>query len=386
MAQLELKNVTKRYENGLEAVSDFNLDIQDKEFIIFVGPSGCGKSTTLRMIAGLEEATDGEIWIDDKLVNYIEPKDRDLSMVFQNYALYPHMSVYDNIAFSLQVRKVPKKEIDTRVREVARILEIEELLERRAKELSGGQKQRVAIGNAIIRRPKALLMDEPLSNLDAKLRGQMRVELARLHKSLDTTIIYVTHDQTEAMTLGTRIVVMKDGKIQQVDTPKMLYENPVNRFVAGFIGSPAMNFMDGMIACEEKKLLFRSGMRLGFELTECGMGGLLSEYIGKNVTVGIRPEDIYSPAEYAATGMEEKRGFTPVNVTITARELLGAESILYFQAGGSSFSARVEPECGLKAGDQAVLYLDTRRMHFFDAGTERNIACLREAGEKRSVS
>ncbi|MBO5293054.1 MAG: ABC transporter ATP-binding protein [Lachnospiraceae bacterium] len=373
MAQLELRNVTKRYENGFEAVSNFNLDIQDKEFIIFVGPSGCGKSTTLRMIAGLEEASEGEIWIDDRLVNYVEPKDRDLSMVFQNYALYPNMTVYDNIAFSLQVRRLPKKEIDNRVREVARILEIENLLDRRPKDLSGGQKQRVAIGNAIIRRPKALLMDEPLSNLDAKLRGQMRVELAKLHERLDTTFIYVTHDQTEAMTLGTRIVVMKDGRIQQADTPKMLYEHPVNRFVAGFIGSPAMNFLEGVVCCEEKKLWLRCGARMDFELTWCSVYSVLTDYIAKTVTAGIRPEDIYLEEEYRKMGQEEQKGLKAVKVTVTARELLGAENILYFQAGENDLIAKVGPECAYRSGEEITLYFDTKRMHFFDAGIGMNV-------------
>ena len=243
MANLALRNVCKSYPNGFHAVKDFNLDIRDGEFIIFVGPSGCGKSTTLRMIAGLEDITSGELWIDDQLVNFLEPKNRDLSMVFQNYALYPHMSVYDNMAFSLKIRKMDKKEISRRVHEAARLLEIEHLLDRKPGALSGGQKQRVAIGSVIVRQPKAYLMDEPLSNLDAKLRTQMRVELSRIHSRLNATIIYVTHDQVEAMTLGTRIVVMKAGVIQQVAAPSDLYQNPVHQFVAGFIGSPAINFI-----------------------------------------------------------------------------------------------------------------------------------------------
>ena len=244
MSSLQLKNIYKIYPNGFNAVKDFNLDIQDKEFIIFVGPSGCGKSTTLRMIAGLEDISSGELWIGDKMVNDIEPKDRDIAMVFQNYALYPHMSVYDNMAFGLKLRKVPKEKIDKQVHEAAKILEIEHLLDRKPKALSGGQRQRVAMGRAIVREPKVFLMDEPLSNLDAKLRVQMRVEISKLHQRLQTTIIYVTHDQTEAMTLGTRIVVMKDGIIQQVDTPQNLYDHPTNLFVAGFMGMPPMNFID----------------------------------------------------------------------------------------------------------------------------------------------
>lgn len=253
MSEIALRNVCKQFDSEHYGVKDFNLDIHDKEFVIFVGPSGCGKSTTLRLIAGLEEITDGELWIDGKLCNYLEPKERDMSMVFQNYALYPNMTVYGNIAYSLKIRKVPKKEIDQKVRQVAKILEIDSLLDRKPVALSGGQKQRVAIGAAIIRQPKAFLMDEPLSNLDAKLRAQMRVELQKLHKELDTTIIYVTHDQTEAMTLGTKIVVMRDGLIQQVDTPQSIYDNPINKFVAGFVGSPSMNFIACDVYAEREK-------------------------------------------------------------------------------------------------------------------------------------
>lgn len=254
MSEIALRNVCKQFDSEHYGVKDFNLDIHDKEFVIFVGPSGCGKSTTLRLIAGLEEITDGELWIDGKLCNYLEPKERDMSMVFQNYALYPNMTVYGNIAYSLKIRKVPKKEIDQKVRQVAKILEIDSLLDRKPVALSGGQKQRVAIGAAIIRQPKAFLMDEPLSNLDAKLRAQMRVELQKLHKELDTTIIYVTHDQTEAMTLGTKIVVMRDGLIQQVDTPQSIYDNPINKFVAGFVGSPSMNFIACDVYAERERL------------------------------------------------------------------------------------------------------------------------------------
>ena len=265
MASLSLKNICKKYPNGFEAVKDFNLEIADKEFIIFVGPSGCGKSTTLRMIAGLEDITSGELKIGDKVVNDVEPKDRDIAMVFQNYALYPHMTVYDNMAFGLKLRKVPKDEIDKQVREAARILDLSALLDRKPKALSGGQRQRVAMGRAIVRNPKVFLMDEPLSNLDAKLRVQMRIEIAKLHQRLDATIIYVTHDQTEAMTLGTRIVVMKDGVIQQVDTPQNLYDKPQNLFVAGFMGSPQMNFLDAKVEVkgDQVNLLF-AGQTLRF--------------------------------------------------------------------------------------------------------------------------
>ncbi|MBQ4382857.1 MAG: sn-glycerol-3-phosphate ABC transporter ATP-binding protein UgpC, partial [Firmicutes bacterium] len=293
MSSLQLKNIKKTYSNGITAVNDFNLDIADQEFIIFVGPSGCGKSTTLRMIAGLEEITEGELYIDDKLVNDVAPKDRDIAMVFQNYALYPHMTVYDNMAFGLKLRKVPKKEIETRVKEAARILEIEHLLDRKPKALSGGQRQRVAMGRAIVRSPKVFLMDEPLSNLDAKLRVQMRIEIAKLHMSLGTTIIYVTHDQTEAMTLGTRIVVLKDGVIQQVDTPQNLYEKPQNLFVAGFMGSPQMNFLDATVkVVGDVANLEVDGKSIPLppakskKLIEGG-------YDGKTVTFGIRPEDVY---------------------------------------------------------------------------------------------
>ena len=291
MASLLLKNVTKKYPNGFVAVKEFNLEIKDKEFIIFVGPSGCGKSTTLRMIAGLEDISSGELYIDDKLVNDVEPKDRDIAMVFQNYALYPHMSVYDNMAFGLKLRKTPKDEIDQKVRNAARILDLEHLLDRKPKALSGGQRQRVAMGRAIVRSPKVFLMDEPLSNLDAKLRGQMRVEISKLHQRLETTIIYVTHDQTEAMTLGTRIVVMKDGVIQQVDSPQNLYDKPCNKFVAGFIGAPQMNMIDAAVGKDGSDVTLSFGGHT-VALPE-GKAKKLEEagYVGKTVTLGIRPED-----------------------------------------------------------------------------------------------
>ena len=300
MSEITLRNVCKEYDKGHFAVKDFNLDIQDKEFIIFVGPSGCGKSTTLRMIAGLEDISDGELWIDGDLCNYYEPKDRGLSMVFQNYALYPNMTVYGNLAYALKIRKVPKKEIDERVHKVAKTLEIEHLLDRKPAALSGGQKQRVAIGSAIIRKPKAFLMDEPLSNLDAKLRAQMRVELAKLHEELETTIIYVTHDQTEAMTLGTRIVVMKDGVVQQVEAPIQLYNNPANLFVAGFIGSPSMNFFDAYVGEEEGKVVvYLGGSELGKKVFLRGEKAEVARQreMNKKVVLGIRPEDVYDYKE-----------------------------------------------------------------------------------------
>ena len=290
MASLSLKNVTKKYPNGFVAVKEFNLEIADKEFIIFVGPSGCGKSTTLRMIAGLEDISSGELYIDDKLVNDVEPKDRDIAMVFQNYALYPHMSVYDNMAFGLKLRKTPKDEIDKKVHDAAKILDLEHLLDRKPKALSGGQRQRVAMGRAIVRSPKVFLMDEPLSNLDAKLRGQMRVEISKLHQRLETTIIYVTHDQTEAMTLGTRIVVMKDGIIQQVDNPQNLYDKPCNKFVAGFIGAPQMNMIDAAVGKDGSDDNLK--LRRTHGCTSEGKAKKLEEagYMGKVVTLGIRPD------------------------------------------------------------------------------------------------
>ena len=290
MASLSLKNVCKVYPNGFVAVKDFNLEIEDKEFIIFVGPSGCGKSTTLRMIAGLEEISSGELWIGDKQVNDVEPKDRDIAMVFQNYALYPHMSVYDNMAFGLKLRKVPKAEIDKQVHEAAKILDIEHLLDRKPKALSGGQRQRVAMGRAIVRKPKVFLMDEPLSNLDAKLRVQMRIEISKLHQRLQTTIIYVTHDQTEAMTLGTRIVVLKDGIIQQVDTPQNLYNAPQNVFVAGFIGSPQMNLIDAKLVKNGDDMVLMFGSN-SVKLPKT-KADKLGDYVGKTVVMGIRPEDL----------------------------------------------------------------------------------------------
>lgn len=297
MSEIALRNVCKQFDSEHYGVKDFNLDIHDKEFVIFVGPSGCGKSTTLRLIAGLEEITDGELWIDGKLCNYLEPKERDMSMVFQNYALYPNMTVYGNIAYSLKIRKVPKKEIDQKVRQVAKILEIDSLLDRKPVALSGGQKQRVAIGAAIIRQPKAFLMDEPLSNLDAKLRAQMRVELQKLHKELDTTIIYVTHDQTEAMTLGTKIVVMRDGLIQQVDTPQSIYDNPINKFVAGFVGSPSMNFIACDVYAEREKtaLIFATtGPVKKVYLTGQNAEIIREKYNGKRVDLRNPPEDTMS--------------------------------------------------------------------------------------------
>ena len=313
MADLQLKHIYKRYAGGVTAVSDFTLDIDDKEFIILVGPSGCGKSTTLRMVAGLEEISEGELYIGGRLVNDVAPKDRDIAMVFQNYALYPHMTVFENMAFGLKLRKTPKDEIKKRVTEAAKILDIEHLLDRKPKALSGGQRQRVAMGRAIVRNPKVFLMDEPLSNLDAKLRVQMRVEIAKIHKRLGATIIYVTHDQTEAMTLGTRIVVMKDGVVQQVDSPKNLYDKPVNLFVAGFMGSPQMNFIDAEVEKVGTDIKLHVGQARTYITVPAEQAKRLEEggYVGKTVVMGIRPEDIHDEESFIAKsrGLEKSKSY-----------------------------------------------------------------------------
>ena len=372
VSEITLRNVCKSYDKEHYAVKDFNLQIHDNEFVIFVGPSGCGKSTTLRMIAGLEEITSGELWIDKQLCNYVEPKDRDLSMVFQNYALYPQMTVYDNMAFALQIRKVPKNEIDQKVHEAAAILGIESLLKRRPGQLSGGQKQRVAIGSAIMRKPKAFLMDEPLSNLDAKLRAQMRVELADLHKRLGTTIIYVTHDQTEAMTLGTRIVVMKDGFIRQADAPRTIYEDPADLFVAGFIGSPSMNFMEGTIRKNGSGVDFvlASGQKLEVPQTKAAL--LAGQYADKKVILGIRPE------HFSEEVKEEHANLNPSRCRLTGKvvvkEMLGSESIFYLkEQRAGEYAARLTVDTKGAPGDEMTLYVDMNRVHFFDADTEKNI-------------
>ena len=368
MASLELKNICKVYSNGFEAVKDFNLKVEDKEFIIFVGPSGCGKSTTLRMIAGLEEISSGELIIDGKVVNDVEPKDRDIAMVFQNYALYPHMTVFDNMAFGLKLRKVPKDEIKAKVEEAARILDLEKLLERKPKALSGGQRQRVAMGRAIVRNPKVFLMDEPLSNLDAKLRVQMRSEIASLHNRLGATIIYVTHDQTEAMTLGTRIVVLKDGVIMQVDSPQKLYNEPQNLFVAGFIGSPQMNFVDAQCVVEGAKASLKFD-NYSIELPEAKAKKLIDGgYAGKTVIMGIRPEDIYDGAEELA-----KFAGSVVETDVTGYELLGAEVLLYYTLGGANMTARVDSDTTARYGDHIRLALDTSKIHVFDKDSELTI-------------
>ena len=375
MSEIALRNVCKQLDSEHYGVKDFNLDIHDKEFVIFVGPSGCGKSTTLRIIAGLEEITDGELWIDGELSNYLEPKERGMSMVFQNYALYPNMTVYGNMAYALKIRKLPKDEIDRKVHEVAKILEIEQLLDRRPAALSGGQKQRVAIGSAIIRKPKAFLMDEPLSNLDAKLRAQMRVELVKLHKQLDTTIIYVTHDQTEAMTLGTKIVVMKDGLIQQVGAPQSIYDNPVNLFVAGFLGSPSMNFFRCTVKAEENNrtaLLLDDAKTVKKVYLDGTRGKQIADrYNGRHVILGIRPEDIYELDEAKKLGIENDS--VDVDEPVVNREMLGAEVILYFDEQGKTLAVRLSPENQTQVGEKVSLYFDMEKAHVFDPETEENI-------------
>ena len=375
MSEIALRNVCKQFDSEHYGIKDFNLDIHDKEFVIFVGPSGCGKSTTLRIIAGLEEITDGELWIDGELSNYLEPKERGMSMVFQNYALYPNMTVYGNMAYALKIRKMPKDEIDKKVHEVAKILEIEQLLDRKPAALSGGQKQRVAIGSAIIRKPKAFLMDEPLSNLDAKLRAQMRVELVKLHKQLDTTIIYVTHDQTEAMTLGTKIVVMKDGLIQQVGAPQSIYDNPVNLFVAGFLGSPSMNFFQCTVKAEEnnRTALLLDDVKTVKKVYLDGTRGkqIADRYNGRHVILGIRPEDIYEIEEAKKLGIENDS--VDVDEPVVNREMLGAEVILYFDEQGKTLAVRLNPENQTKVGEKVSLYFDMDKAHVFDPETEENL-------------
>lgn len=367
MASVTLKHVYKIYSGNVTAVTDFNLEVKDKEFIILVGPSGCGKSTTLRMIAGLEEITKGELYIGDALSNDIAPKDRDIAMVFQNYALYPHMTVFDNMAFGLKLHKIPKDEIRRRVEEAARNLDISHLLDRKPKALSGGQRQRVALGRAIVRNPKVFLLDEPLSNLDAKLRAQMRTELAKLHKRLGTTFIYVTHDQTEAMTMADRIVVMKDGLIQQVDTPQNLYDFPVNQFVAGFMGSPQMNFLSGTVEKSGADYVFRFG-RYGIPIpAEKNRGDALKDYDGKAAVLGIRPEHVHDEPEFLA----KAEGVVEADVEVT--ELMGAETYLYLNCEGFNLTARVGPASKAKSGDRIRVAFELGKIHLFDQNTEKTV-------------
>lgn len=369
MASLSLRHIYKKYPGGVTAVSDFNLEIKDKEFIVLVGPSGCGKSTTLRMIAGLEEISDGELFIGDRLVNDVAPKDRNIAMVFQNYALYPHMTVSENMAFGLKLSKTPKDEIKRRVEDAARILDITHLLDRKPKALSGGQKQRVALGRAIVRNPMVFLLDEPLSNLDAKLRATMRTELTKLHQRVETTFVYVTHDQVEAMTMATRIVVMKDGLIQQVDTPQNLYDKPVNTFVAGFIGTPQMNFINGSLEKRGDDLYFNFEETCSIKVpADKANSPALQEYIGKEVIVGVRPENIHDePAQMSV--LEDSTVDAYVDVT----ELMGAEIYLYLTIGETNLTARVSPRSASHAGDTIKIAFDTARMHIFDKDTEKCI-------------
>ncbi|SFA81211.1 carbohydrate ABC transporter ATP-binding protein, CUT1 family (TC 3.A.1.1.-) [Lentibacillus halodurans] len=364
MAELRMDNIKKTYDKNVLAVDDFNLNIHDKEFIVFVGPSGCGKSTTLRMIAGLEEITGGELYIDDKKMNDIAPKDRDIAMVFQNYALYPHMNVYDNMAFGLKLRKFKKDEIEQRVKNAANILGLESYLDRKPKALSGGQRQRVALGRAIVRDAKVFLMDEPLSNLDAKLRVQMRAEIQKLHQRLQTTTIYVTHDQTEAMTMATRLVVMKDGIIQQVGAPKEVYDLPENIFVGGFIGSPSMNFITGTL--QEGYFVNRESK---IEVPEGKMKTLREqEYVGKEIVLGIRPEDIHDEPAFIEATPETK-----ITATIDVAELMGAESYLYSKFNEQDFIARVDSRSEITGNEQVELAFDMNKALFFDAQTEQRI-------------
>ena len=393
MASLKLENIYKVYPSGVTAVTDFNLDIEDKEFIVFVGPSGCGKSTTLRMIAGLEEITSGSLYIDGQYVNNRAPKDRDIAMVFQNYALYPHMTVYDNMAFGLKLRKMPKPEIDQRVKEAARILGIEMYLSRKPKALSGGQRQRVALGRAIVREPKVFLLDEPLSNLDAKLRSQMRSEITKLHNRLATTFIYVTHDQVEAMTMGTRIVVMKDGFMQQVDTPINLYDYPVNQFVAGFIGTPQMNFFTGKLTGTKSKVYLEFGLdKVLLPKEKVDLIVNLDKYLNtdREITFGIRPEDIHDEAVWVNDAKKQC-----IEVKVDVVEALGSETLLYCKTKSeilpedqeslksivddvSNLTAKVDSRSSSKAGQLVKIALDLDHCHIFDKETEITILARSE--------
>ncbi len=391
MSSLNLKNIYKVYPSGVTAVTDFNLDIEDKEFIVFVGPSGCGKSTTLRMIAGLEEISAGELYIDGVLVNNRAPKDRDIAMVFQNYALYPHMTVYDNMAFGLKLRKMPKPQIDQRVKEAARILGIEMYLSRKPKALSGGQRQRVALGRAIVREPKVFLLDEPLSNLDAKLRSQMRTEITKLHNRLATTFIYVTHDQVEAMTMGTRIVVMKDGFMQQVDTPINLYDYPINQFVAGFIGTPQMNFFTGKLTGTKNKVYIEFGLeKIALPKEKVDLIVNIDKYLNtdREIVFGIRPEDIHDEEEWVKDTKKQS-----IEVKVDVVEALGSETLLYCKTRSdevddgtiksivddvSNLTAKVDNRSTTKAGDTVKVALDIAHCHIFDKETEITILARSE--------
>jgi multiple sugar transport system ATP-binding protein len=371
MASITFKNVVKTYDNNVTVVPDLNLEIKDKEFIVLVGPSGCGKSTTLRMIAGLEDISGGDLYIGDRRVNDVPPKDRDIAMVFQSYALYPHMTVYRNMAFALEMRKMPKDEIDKRVQEVAKILELEEYLKRKPKELSGGQRQRVALGRAMVREPSVFLLDEPLSNLDAKLRTEMRSQIASLHKRLQTTFVYVTHDQTEAMTMGDRIVVMKSGVIQQVDTPQNLYHYPDNLFVAGFIGSPQMNFVTvGVEQAEGGCNLVYGNCHIFCDKPQ------LADYVGKEVTLGVRPEDLHCEEEAIA-----RAGAASLKAHVDLAEMMGSEIYLYLTYQGQKLVARVSSRMQVEADEDVILAVDASKIHVFDPESEKIICHASEGSE-----
>ena len=383
MAGLSFRHVEKIYPGNVKAVYDFNLEIEDKEFIVLVGPSGCGKSTTLRMVAGLEEISAGELYIDNRLVNDVLPKDRDIAMVFQDYALYPHMTVYDNMAFGLKLRKTPKDEIDKRIQEAAKILGIGALLTRKPKALSGGQRQRVALGRAIVREPKVFLLDEPLSNLDAKLRAQMRTEITKLHHKLATTFIYVTHDQVEAMTMGTRIVVMKDGFIQQVDTPQNLYDYPANQFVAGFIGTPQMNFFPAKLVESGK-----TGVAVEFGSHQIKLSkpmqerliGAKEDYIGKDVILGVRPDDIHDEQIFIESSPD-----TVIEGYVDVLEKLGSENLLYLNIDGKEgyTIARVDPRSSVQVDTTVKFAIDVKHIHIFDAETQQTMLAMDEGAEKK---
>jgi multiple sugar transport system ATP-binding protein len=360
MAEVILKNVNKIYDGGNKVVADVSFTVNDKEFVVLVGPSGCGKTTTLRMIAGLEDISEGEIFIDGKLVNNLPPKDRDIAMVFQNYALYPHMTVYENMAFGLKLKKIDKKEIEIRVNEAAKILGLENYLNRKPKALSGGQRQRVAVGRAIVRKPKVFLFDEPLSNLDAKLRVQMRTEISKLHKQLGATMIYVTHDQTEAMTMGDRIVILKDGKVNQVDTPLNLYNYPANQFVAGFIGSPAMNFLNGTLYQKEKLRFISSGNSIDFELSTKRFESL-NKYLNKEIVLGIRPEDIVTE--------KQDNNSISFEANIDVLEPMGNETFVYFELDNIQFISRIRSKENLLRGYKLQMYFEPDKLYFFEKET-----------------
>ncbi len=367
MAEVVLESVSKVYEGKVTAVRDVNVQIKDKEFVVLVGPSGCGKSTVLRMIAGLEEITQGSITIDGKIVNDVAPKDRDIAMVFQNYALYPHMTVFENLAFGLKLRKYPKPEIETRVKNAARILGIDTYLDRKPKALSGGQRQRVALGRAIVRQPKVFLFDEPLSNLDANLRVQMRTEISRLHHQLQTTMIYVTHDQIEAMSMGDRIVVLRDGIVQQVDTPLNIYHHPANKFVAGFIGSPTMNFFQGSVRGDGTPLFHQEGSDFAIGIT-ADLARRITDRPGTPVIMGVRPEHMFVHAPSAPSSV------APFQARIDVVEPVGNEIFVYFTTGaGGTFVARIAADNPPAVGSTRELYLDTSKVHFFDCETEKTL-------------